>query len=305
MATASAPALPRTLGPGVLATLVVLCASWGLQQVGIKLAMADVPPVTQMAIRSAGGAVLMAGFAVTRGVRFAERDGTLVPGLLLGLIFGGEFVLIYLGLSLTTASRSVLFLYTAPLFVALGALVVLPGERLAGRQWAGLALSFCGVVVAFGLPTEGMTARTLLGDLACLAGGALWGTSTLVIRASRLRRAPFEKVALYQLVVSALMAGATAWAIGERTTAMPSATAVGWIGYQIVWVAFVTFLVWFRLVSRYPAGPLQAATSMTPLFGVAFGVLILGEPMSPGFALAVALSVAGLALVSGAPGRRR
>lgn len=305
MAIASASAPPRPIGLGVLATLVFLCASWGLQQVGIKLAMAEVPAMTQMAIRSAGGAALMAAFAAARGVRLFEPDRTLVPGLVLGVLFGAEFMLIYLGLSLTTASRSVLFLYTAPFFVALGAMVVLPGERLAGPQWIGLGLSFSGVVAALGLPAGEMTTRTILGDLACLGGGALWGTTTLIIRATRLRHAPFEKVTLYQLVVSALMAAAVAWASGERVTAMPSAATLGWIAYQVVWIAFLTFLIWFRLVIRHPAGPLQAATSMTPLFGVAFGVLILGEPMSPGFALAVALEVAGLALVSGALGRRR
>ena len=73
-----------------------------------------------------------------RGVKFFERDGTLWPGVLAGLIFGIEFVLIYQGLLLTSASRAVVFLYTAPFFVALGSYVFL-GERLRAAQWAGSA----------------------------------------------------------------------------------------------------------------------------------------------------------------------
>ena len=303
VSTAAAPSRPLDLA--TLAVVVMLCASWGLQQVGIKLAIADVPAVTQMAVRSAGGALLMFGFALARGVRLREPDRTLVPGVLLGLVFSVEFILIYVGLSLTTASRSVLFIYTSPFFVALGAMLLLPGERLSATQWAGLALSFAGVVAALGLPSGNVTLWTLVGDLCCLGGGILWAISTLIIRMTPLRQAPFEKVTLYQLSISAVMAAAAAWLFGERVTAMPSAATVGWIAYQVIWVAFVTFLLWFRLLVRHPVAPLQAATSMTPLFGVLFGVVVLGEPMSPGFALAVALVVAGLALVSGVVGRRR
>jgi drug/metabolite transporter (DMT)-like permease len=304
MTAAAAPA-PRTLGLGVMATLAVLCASWGLQQVGIKLAMPEVPPLVQMAVRSAGGALLMIAFAAARRVPLSARDGTLGPGLLVGVLFGAEFVLIYVGLSLTAASRSVLFLYTAPFFVAVGALVLLPGERLRPAQWAGLGLSFAGVATALGVPSGAPGGTTLVGDLLCLGGGFLWAVTTLLIRASRLRSAPFEKVAIYQLGVSAVVAAGAALAMGEEVAAWPSAVALGWVAYQVVWVGFVTFLVWFWLVVHYPAGPLQAATSMTPLFGVAFGVVMLGEPMTPAFAAAVAFEVAGLALVSGALGRRR
>jgi len=49
-----------------------------------------------------------------RGVKFFERDGTWKAGLLAGLMFGIEFVLIFQGLRLTSASRAVVFLYTAP-----------------------------------------------------------------------------------------------------------------------------------------------------------------------------------------------
>ena len=60
-----------------------------------------------------------------RGVNFFERDGTWKPGLIAGLMFGIEFVLIFQGLRFTSASRAVVFLYTAPFFVALGSYQVL------------------------------------------------------------------------------------------------------------------------------------------------------------------------------------
>lgn len=296
MPTAAARA--RSFDASVIALLVLLCASWGLQQAGIKLAMPEIPPLTQMAIRSTGGALLMFAWAFARRVPVFRPDGTILYGLGIGLLFGAEFLLIYLGLSWTAASRSVVFLYTAPFFVALGAVWLLPGERLRRVQWLGLALSFTGVAVALGVPVPGASGTSLAGDLFCLAGGALWGATTLMIRATRLRTAPPEKVILYQLVVSAGMAWVAAGLLGEEIATPVSLEAVGWLAYQTIWVAFVTFVFWFRLVSRHPAGPLQAATSMTPIFGVAFGVLLLGEPLTWSLVAAALLVVLGLMFVN-------
>ena len=74
-----------------------------------------------------------------RGLPIAARDGTLIPGLICGALFGLEFLLIYRGLLYTTASRAVLFIYLAPFFVVLGARLFLPGDRFGPLQWAGLS----------------------------------------------------------------------------------------------------------------------------------------------------------------------
>ena len=66
----------------------------------------------------------------------------------------------------------------------------------------------------------------------------------------------------------------------------PSAVALGSLLYQTVWVVAVTFLAWFALIQRYSASRLSAFTFLTPLFGVAAGHVVLGDPLTPAFALA-------------------
>jgi drug/metabolite transporter (DMT)-like permease len=140
------------------ATLVVaLCLSWGLNQVAIKLTMPDIPPLIQATVRSLGALVVVALWSAARGVPLLKHDGTLVPGVVAGVLFGLEFVLIYRGLHLSTASRASIFIYTAPFFVALGGTFFLPGERLGPWQWLGLALSFTGTAVAIGAPQATVT----------------------------------------------------------------------------------------------------------------------------------------------------
>ena len=79
---------------------------------------------------------------------------------------------------------------------------------------------------------------------------------------------------------------------------MPGAVAIGSLLYQTVWVVSVTFVIWFALIVRYSASRLSAFTFLTPLFGVAAGHLVLGDPITPGFAVAVAMVIAGLILVN-------
>jgi len=291
----------RPLDPLAAAIAIVLCLSWGFNQVAVKLAIHDIPPLTQSAIRSFAAALIIAAWCRLRGIPLLARDGTLLPGLAAGLFFGIEFIFIFQGLAYTTATRAVLFIYLAPFFVVLGARIFLPADRFGATQWLGLGLSFAGMMIAFGLPTPALDPRQAIGDLMMVGGALFWAATTLIIKASSLNRIPAEKTMFYQLVVSAPMLAAAAFIFGDRITAMPSALAIGALVYQTVWVVSVTFVVWFALIARYSANRLSAFTFLTPLFGVAAGHLVLGDPLTGAFAAAVALVAAGLVLVNRAP----
>src|SRR6202790_5467503 len=195
------PSAGRPLSPAAVAWMLMLCLSWGFNQVAVKLALPDVPPMLQALVRSAGALPVLLLIAWLRGVRMFERDGTLVAGMFAGLLFGVEFVLLFHGLKLTSASRAVVFLYGAPFFVAFGSYQFL-GERLRASQWGGLALSFIGVALAIGVPQANVDANVLLGDLLIVAGGALWATTTLIVKATALIKAPAEKGLGYQVAIS-------------------------------------------------------------------------------------------------------
>jgi drug/metabolite transporter (DMT)-like permease len=288
----------RPLDAAAAMLAVVLCLSWGFNQVAVKLALPDVPPLIQAAFRSTFGALTVVALAHSRGVKLMQADGTLVAGIVAGVLFGLEFLLIYRGLLFTTASRASLFLYIAPFVVVIGSRWFLPGDRFDRWQWLGLLLSFAGIVVAFGVPTPGGDARELLGDGMLILAGIAWGATTLVVKASKLAQAPFDKTLLYQLIVSAPILAFAAEAFGERVTHAPAALSVASLVFQTFWTAGFTFLAWFALIQRYSASRLSVFTFLTPLFGVAAGYLVLGEPLTPAFAVAVLLVISGLVLVN-------
>ena len=103
---------------------------------------------------------------------------------------------------------------------------------------------------------------------------------------------------LYQLVVSAPLLALCIPLFGEHMDKMPSWPALASLVYQTFWVVSVTFVIWFALVARYSASRLSAFTFLSPLFGVAAGHLLLGEPLNAAFIVSVALVAAGLVLVN-------
>src|SRR6202045_1808979 len=291
------PSAGRPLSPGAVGLMLMLCLSWGFNQIAVKLTLPDIPPMLQATIRSAGALPVLLLIARLRGVRIFKRDGTLGAGLFAGVLFGIEFVLIYRGLLLTSASRAVVFLYTAPFFVALGSYQFL-GERLRASQWGGLGLSFAGVALAIGVPQADVDSNVLLGDLLIVGGGALWAATTLLAKGTALRKAPPEKALGYQVSLSIPILALAAWISGETLPRVPGPLALSLMTYQAIWVVGLTFLLWFGLVQTYSASKLSAFTFITPLFGVVASYFIMHDTLTPAFGAAAVLVIAGLYLVN-------
>lgn len=288
------------------ALMVLLCATWGMQQVAMKAAAPDMAPVLQVAIRSAIAAIPVFLIVLHRRETGALRGGTWKPGLVVGTLFALEFLFVGEGLRHTSAAHMAIFLYTAPIFAALGLHFTDPRERLAPLQWLGIALAFAGVAIAFAGRGAGNSSdhpaatQTLvwLGDLLGIGAGMALGATTVSIRASRLANAPATVTLLYQLLGAFVILMAAALLMG-RTHIAWTPTLMTSLAFQTLIVSFASFLMWFALLRTYLASRLSVLTFMTPLFGVAFGVIVLKEKLEPSFILGALLVLAGILLVSG------
>ncbi|NEX62543.1 DMT family transporter [Noviherbaspirillum galbum] len=283
--------------------MVMLCMIWGLQQVVLKATVDDISPTLQVALRSGIAALLLMALMRIRKERIALLDGPWRAGLLAGGLFASEYLFVCEALRHTSAAHAVVFLYTGPIFAALGLHWKLPSERLAPIQWAGIAVAFAGIFVAFlgkdqasWQPSPG-DSGALWGDFLALGAGAALGSTTVAIRCSGLAQSTAKQTLLYQLVVAFLILLAVAAFTGELGI-KPTAGALESLVFQTVIVSFASFLAWFWLLRQYLASRLGVFSFMTPMFGVMQGAWLLGEDIESRFLAGALLVLAGIAIVS-------
>lgn len=295
-----ATVVPSALDARAIGVMTLLCLIWSLQQISLKAIAAQASPMLMVALRSLIALVLLAGLMAWRK-ETPVRD-RLLPGLLAGALFGLEYLLITGALALTQASHVVVFLYTAPIFAALGLQLRLPAERLGRVQWAGTCIAFAGIAVVFfggaNTGSEAFAWRPLLGDALALLAGAAWGATTVTIRCSRLASAPATETLMYQLLGACVLLFPVAGWTGQWHFE-PSAEVLAHLGFQSLVMSFASVLTWCWLLRNYLASQLGVFSFLTPLFGVLLGVWLLGESLEPQFVAGGGIVLAGVALVSG------
>jgi drug/metabolite transporter (DMT)-like permease len=283
-------------GAGLLIGFNVLL---GLNQALVKLVNAGFSPVFQAGLRSACAFLPVLLYALWARKRLSITDGTLGPGLMNGLLFSGEFCLLFLALDLTTVSRVSLFFYTMPLWVAVGAHFLIAGERLNGRKVLGLVVAFAGISLALiaGDSAEAAADNRWQGDLLALIASLCWAAIALLARTTRLAETSPEMNLLYQLAVSAIIVIPLAFWLGD-TVREPTPAILGMFAFQVIVIVAIGFVIWFWILSVYPATNMASFSLLTPVFGIFFGWLIFDDALSLPFFGALFLVGAGLVLVN-------
>jgi drug/metabolite transporter (DMT)-like permease len=300
------PAAPGQLDARAVGMMTLLSLTWSLQQISLKAIADQASPMLMVALRSALALLLLAALMHRRGEM--PSAGRWKPGIAVGALFAIEYLLVAEALRMTAASHVVVFLYSAPIFAAIGLHLRLPAERLGTRQMAGIAVAFAGIALAFlggdGASWDHVDRGALLGDGLALLAGIAWGATTVTIRCSTLASAPATETLFYQLLGAFVLLLPAAWLMGQWHFEL-SARVWAHFGFQSLVVSFASFLTWFWLLRRYLASRLGVFSFLTPLFGVVLGVGLLGESVEASFVAGSMLVLAGIALVSAREAIRR
>ena len=269
----------------------------GLNQVMIKRVNAGMSPVFPAGLRSACAFLPVLAFAILMRRRLSLTDGSLAPGMLCGVFFATEFLLLFQSVEYTSVARVSVFFYTMPFWVAAGAHFMIPGERLTRVRASGLVLAASGVVLALLRNESPAGEHALFGDLLALTGAMFWAGIVFLARLTKLSRSSPEMQLLYQLTVSAVILLAAAPLFGPLIRDMTPALA-GIFAFQVIAVVCFGFLAWFWVLKIYPASDMASFSFLAPVFGVLFSWLILHEEISWSVIAALALVAAGIYLVN-------
>ena len=285
-----------------IAVLLGLAMIWGANMAIIKIGARELAPLFMAGLRSLVASLCIYIWMKAKGITIFPSKSVLLHGIVIGLLFGSEFGFIYVGLGYTLASRTYILVYTAPFFVALEAHFFLKGDRLNSWKAAGLILAFAGVVALFMRDLGSFSLSALPGDLMVLAGGALWGSTTVYLKKYLSYQTVPLQTLFYQVLFSAPLLFLMSIIIEDPILSGFSLTTGFSVFYQCIIVAFLSYLLWFELIHRYPVSLLHAFSFFTPVFGVFLsGALILGEVISPGLIVALTLITLGMVLVNRQP----
>jgi len=276
--------------------LTGICILWGFNALSIKISNVGLAPMFTVGIRS-----VIAGLCLIAWMRFRKMrlfPGHLFDGVMVGFLFGLEFVFLYISLLHTTVSSAWILLYTSPFFHALGAHVFLEGDRLSVNKGLGLILAFAGIAILLSKHLGFPSPKQLLGDLLALSAAFIWAATTIYIKRRMVGSISHYHTLLYQTLFSIPILFLLSGLFEDDAVRQISGLILLALGYQSIVIAFISFLIWFYLVHSYPVSRLSAFTFLTPVFATLAGILFLHEPLTLRVVLALILVSIGIYVVN-------
>ncbi|MBI4735396.1 MAG: DMT family transporter [candidate division NC10 bacterium] len=282
-----------------------LCTLWGGNMVAMKVGLRGVPPMATAGFRFLLATISIVLFARVRRVSLAVEPGLWPHLLALGALFVVQHGIFFLGLNLTSASRSAVFMFTQPVYTVLLAHFLVPGERLTPARAGGILLSFLGLLVVFGERLGGGNWGTLLGDGLVSAAAVGWALQSIYMKHLVSRTEPFV-LTLYQMLIALPWFFLANWLFEPRLIYYVDVRIALAFLYHGSLIAGLTFVAWTTLLRRLQVGQLSAFIFLTPISGVLLSRILLGDPITPGLVAGLVLVAAGIAVVNRRPetGRR-
>ena len=270
----------------------------GLNQVLVKVVGDGMHPAMQAGLRSAFAIIPVLVIALLLRRRLSISDGSLLWGVITGVLFALEFLLLFRALDYSTVARASMLFYTMPVWMTIGAHFLIPAERLTTVRLLGLALAVAGLAVAMWGRGDGE--NLLRGDVYCIVAAMMWAAIGLVARLTPMNRSAPEMQLLYQLVVSAVVLLPVSYLIGDQVRDL-HLMHWGILAFQAIVVVGVGFLTWFWVLSKYPASDVASFGFLAPVFGVLLGWLLLDEELSIWIIVALVLVSFGIVLINRKP----
>ncbi len=284
--------LPQKLSGLAVATALLLSAMWGLNIVGIKVALDTFPPIWNAFWRLSLGLPVLWLWARAGGVRLKPEPSETKPLVLLGVFFAVQIMMLNISINWTSAAFASVLLNAAPVFINVIAHYFVPGDKLSRQRILGLAIAFGGVAVALlGDPDQALAPRPVAGNILAVVTAAVIG-GRMVYTQRLIQSIDSTKTVFWQVGFS-LPVFLVCAVIAEPMMVGPLTLGplISWL-YCSFGVVGVAFILWVRLLKTNSPGLLSVFVFPTPIFGVLFSALIYRE--SPPTELVV--GVAGVAL---------
>lgn len=277
------------------ATAASLCVLWGANAVAIKYCLSGMGPFTSAAVRFGFSAGFLWAWAKITGQSLRPAAGQLRPLLINSLLFFAQLALVYVGFTLTRASRGALLTNLQPFFLLFMAHFFLSGDRITALKLIGLILGFTGAAcVLLDRPDGG--GQLVAGDLLLLVSTFFWACSAAYTK-HLVRSSSSIQIVFYQLLFAVPLFALSAPLWDAPMVSRIDVGIAAAMTFQVVLTTSFAFVAWTRLMQTYGAVALHSFVFLIPVSGVFLAAVVLDEPMTGMILLALVLITLGILTV--------
>ena len=280
----------RNERPRVILALVSLYLIWGSTFLAIRIALEGIPPLLIAGVRYviAGGVLLV--YARLRGAPLPTR-AEWKQSLVIGTLLVSANACVVVAEQWVTSGVAAVALASIPIWVALVA--GLFGKWPIGSEWIGLAIGLAGVAV---LQSAGDLRASTAGAVMLVLSCATWSLGSILSSRMTTPRGPMTNAT--QMLMGGLVVLAGALLRGERLVSMPPVRAVAAVAYLIVFGSIIAYSAYQYLLATVRPTLAASYAYLNPMIALALGAAFYGEIVAPRAVFALALTLAGVALLA-------
>lgn len=279
------------------ALLAVLALLWGSSYLFIKVAVAEIPPLTLIAVRVSIAALFLIGVMSLRGERL-PRDATSWRMLFIQSVLNsiGAWTILAWGQQYVDAGLASVLNSTSPIFVFFITAVLTRHEAAGLIRFCGACLGLGGVVLIVGIDALAGLGREVAGQLAVLAGAVLYAGAA--IYGTRFGHLPATVTAAGTMIWASICLVPVSMVVDQPWRLQPSFEALAALATLSVLCTGIALLIYFRLVKTLGSFGVASQGYLRAGVGVALGMVFLGEQMSLTVGLGVAAALLGVAALN-------
>ncbi len=277
--------------------LFALALLWGSSYLFIKIAVAEIPPLTLIALRVAGATVLLGLIMAARRERLPTDRMTWRKLFVQSILNStGAWTVLAWGQQYVDAGLASVLNSTSPIFVFLLTALWFRHEPATPTRLAGALIGLAGVVLIVGIDVLKGLGESTLGQLACLLGAMMYAVAA--IYGKRLGHLSPLTSATGTLLCATVVLVPLALVIDQPWSLRPSSGALAAVATLSIACTGIALIIYFRLLNTIGSIGTASQSYLRAGVGVVLGMLLLGEMLTLGIAVGIAAALFGVALIN-------